>query len=73
MRISHLKNKCLKNLKQSAISDLLLTCNCNINFNGFTILIKNSNSFNLHIKEGKLIARDKPILNTTVRSFPLEL
>ena len=40
MRISHLTNKRLKNVKQSAISDHLLTCDCNINF-------KDSNSINL--------------------------
>ena len=36
--ISHLKNKRLKNVKQSAISDHLLTCDCNIDFDDFTIL-----------------------------------
>ena len=71
--ISHLKNKRLKNVKQSAISDHLLTCDCNINFDDFTILSKDSNNINLLIKESLLISRDKPILNKTVKSFPLEL
>ena len=73
MGISHLTNKRLKNVKQSAISDHVLTCDCNINFNNFTILSKDSNNINLLIKESLLISRDKPILNKTVKSFPLEL
>ena len=70
---SHLTNKRHKNVKQSAISDHLLTCDCNINFDDFTILSKDSNNINLLIKESLLISRDKPILNKTVKSFPLEL
>ena len=35
MEISHLTNKRLENIKQSAISDHLLTCDCNISFNDF--------------------------------------
>ena len=57
----------------SAISDHLLICDCNINFDDFTILSKDSNNINLLIKESLLISRDKPILNKTVKSFPLEL
>ena len=70
MGISHLTNKRLKNVKQS---DHLLTCDCNINFDDFTILSKDSNNINLLIKESLLISHDKPILNKTVKSFPLEL
>ena len=73
MGISHLTNKHLKSVKQSAISDHLLTCDGNINFNDFTILSKDSNDINLLIKESLLISRDKLILNKTVKSFPLEL
>ena len=62
-----------KYLEESAISDHLLTCDCVINFNDFIILSKDSNNFNLLIKESLLIARDEPILNKTVKSFPLEL
>ena len=73
MGTSHLTNKHLKNVKQSAISDHLLTCDCNINFDDFTILSKDSNNINLLIKESLLISHDKPILNKTVKSFPFEL
>ena len=54
MGISPLTNKRLKNVKQSAISDHLLTCDSNINFNNFTILSKDSNNTNLLIKESLL-------------------
>ena len=73
MGISHLKTKRLKIVKQSAISDHVLTCDCNININNFTILSKDSNNINLLIKESLLIVRDKPILNKAVKYFPLEL
>ena len=35
--------------------------------------MKDSNSINLLIKESLLVARDQPILNKRVKSFPLEL
>ena len=73
MWISHLTNKRLENVKQPAFSGYLLTCDCNMNFNDFTILSKDSNNINLLMKESLLISRDKPILNKTVKSFPLEL
>ena len=53
MWISHLTKKCLK--KQLAISDHVVTFDCNINFNDFTILSKNSNNFELLFKESLLI------------------
>ena len=47
MGISHLTNKCLKNVKQLAISDHLLTCNCNIKnlqyIKDFSLFIKRYN------------------------------
>ena len=73
MGFSNLTNKLLKIVKQSAISNHLLTCNCNINFNDFPILSKDSNNFNLLIKESLLIAPDNLILKKNVKSFPLEL
>ena len=72
MGISHLTNERLKNVKQSAISDHVLTCDCNINVNDFTILSEDFNT-SLLIKESLLISRGKPILNKTMKSFPLEL
>ena len=71
--ISNLTGKRLKNVKQSAISDHLLQCNCTINFDHFDILAAESNKFKLLLRESLLIKRDKLILNRTIKSFPLEL
>ena len=73
MGISNLTEKRLKNVKQSAISDHLLQCNCTINFDNFDILAAESNKFKLLLRENLLIKRDKPILNRSIKSFPLEL
>ena len=51
MEISHLTKKHLKNVKKSAILDHLLPCGWNMNFNDSTIWSKDSNNFNLLIKE----------------------
>ena len=72
MGISHLTNKRLKNVKQSATSDHLLTCDCSINFYDFTILSKDSDN-NLLIKRGLLISCHISILNKTIKSCALEL
>ena len=47
MGIPHLPAKRLKNVKQSAISDHLLTCDCKINFDYFIILSKDDNNISL--------------------------
>ena len=73
MGISNLTGKRLKNVKQPAMSDHLLQCNCTINFDNFDILAAESNKFKLLLRESLLIKRDKPILNRTIKSFPLEL
>ena len=58
--------------KQSTISDYLLQCNCSINFDDISILATDYNKFKL-IRESLLVKRGKPILNSTIKSFPLEL
>ena len=73
MGISNLTGKRLKNIMQSAISDHLLQCNCTINFDDFDILAAESNKFKLPLRESLLIKRDRPILNRTIKSFPLEM
>ena len=45
----------------------------NKSFDNFSILLKVSNPFILRLKESLLIARDKPILNKNIYSFPFEL
>ena len=63
MEILHLTNKRLKNVKESAISEFLLTCDCNLNFDDFIILSKDSNNINLLIKESLLISRESFIIS----------
>ena len=58
MGISNLIGKRLKSVKQSAISDHLLECNCSIDFDHFDILAFDTNKFRLLIKESLLIKRD---------------
>ena len=73
MGISNLTSKCVKNVKESAVSDHLLQCNCTIDFDHFDVLASDTNSFRLLIKESLLIKCDKPVLHRTVESFPLKL
>ena len=70
--ISNLTVKRLKCVKQSVISAHLLQCNCAINFDDFTILATDCSKFKLLLRESLLIKREKPILNRTIKSFPLE-
>ena len=73
MGISNLTGKRVKNVKESAISDHLLQCDCKIDFNDFDILASDTNRIRLLIKESLFIKRDKPVLNRTIKSFPLNL
>ena len=57
MGISNLTGKRLKNIKQSAISDHLLQCNCAINVDGFSILAKDCNNFKSLLRESLIIKR----------------
>ena len=70
--ISNLTGKRLKCVKQSAVSDHLLECNCSIDFDHFDILASDASRFKLLIKESLLIKRDHPQLNETIKSFPLK-
>ena len=54
MGISNLTGKHLKRVKQSAVSDQLLECNCSIDFDHFDILASDTNKFRLLIKESLL-------------------
>ena len=73
MGISNLTGKRLKNVKQSAISHHLLQCNCAIKSDDFSILATDCNRFKLLLRESLLIKCGKPILNRTIKLFPLEL
>ena len=73
MGISNLKSKRVKNVKESAVFDHPLQCDCTINLDHLDILASDTNNCRLLIKESLLIKRDKPVLNGTVKSFPLKL
>ena len=60
-------------MKESPVSDDRLQCDCVISFDDFDVLASETNNFGLLIKESLLIKRDKPILNHTIKSFPLKL
>ena len=73
MGISKLNGNHLKCVKQSAVSDHLLECNCSIDFDHFDILASDANKFRLLITESLLIKHDQPQLNKTITSFSLKL
>ena len=58
MGISNLTGKRLKSVKQSAVSDHLLKCNCSVEFDHFDILASDANKFRLLLKESLFIKRD---------------
>ena len=61
MEISNLTEKRVKNVKESAVFDHRLQCDCVISFDDFDIFDYETNNFiRLLIKESLLIKRDKP-------------
>ena len=73
MVISNLTGKRLQCVKETAISDHLLECNCSKDFDHFDILASDANKSRLLLKETLLIKRDQPQFNKTIKSFPLKL
>ena len=73
METSNLTKKRVKNMKEPAVSDHRLQCDCVISFDDFDVLASDTNNFSLLFKESLLIKRDKPILNRTIKPFPLKL
>ena len=71
--ITPLAGKFVETLKKSAIFDHMLLDGRKASFDNFSILLKESNPFQLQLKESLLISREKPILNKNIYSFPLEL
>ena len=60
-------------MKQSAICDHLLQCNCAMNMDDFNNLVVDFNNIKLFLKKSLLIKRCKPILNRTIKPFWLKL
>ena len=59
-------------MKESAVSDHRLQCDCVISFDDCDVLASGTNNFRPLIKESLLIKRDKSILNRTIKSFPFK-
>ena len=57
MGISNLTEKRLKTVKESAVSDHRLQCDCVISFDNFDVLGFETNNFGLFIKENLLTKR----------------
>ena len=68
-----LTGKRVKNPKKSAIFDQILVKDHDASFEDFTILLKENNKFELHLKESIVIKRYKPELNRNIYSYSLEL
>ena len=60
-------------MKDLAVPDHLLQCNCTIDFDHFDILAFNVNKFCLLVKQNLIMKHDNPDLNKTTRSLLLEL
>ena len=73
--ISKLTNRPLKYSKQTttAVRDHLHCCNHNNTPDSFKIIGSARNDYHLKIKESLNILRENPVLNKTVKSFPLYL
>ena len=71
--VTPLTGKQVKNLKKSAIFNHILLNGHDASFESFTILLKENNEYELHLKESILIKRDNPELNRNIYSYPLEL
>ena len=73
MVASNLTEKCIKNAKELAISDQLFQCDSLITLDDFDIFVSDSNNFKLLLYGNLLVKCDKPFLNKTTKSFPLDL
>ena len=71
--ITPVTGKFVKMPKKSAIFDHILLDGHKASFDNFSILLKESNTFKLQLKESLLISRDKPVLSKNIYSFLLEL
>ena len=68
-----LTEKWAKNLKKTAIIDHILLNGYNARFADLTILLKESNKFELHLKKYLLIKGEKLKFNRNIYNYPLDL
>ena len=71
MGVSPLTGKLKAPYGMTAIREHMLSCDHQVSMCDFSILANANNTYHLEIKESLLIARDKLILNNTIRSVPL--
>ena len=70
---SNSTEKCVKKVKESAISGHLLKCSYLIHYNHFDILASAVNKIGLLIKESLPKKQEKPVWNHIIESIPLKL
>ena len=66
-KIANITGKLLKNVKQSAISDHLLQCNCAINFDDFSILA--TDCFKCYIKNERKCSFENALVEKNLFTF----
>ena len=73
--ISHLtgKKRLVQAIQSTSVRDHVLTCQHSPSFDNFEVIEFEPNDFKLTLMESIRINRDKPILNKTIQSLPLEL
>ena len=71
--ITPFTQKRVKNPQKSAIIDHIVLERHNAMYHDFSILTTESNEFKLHLRESLLIKKDKPELNRSCYTHPLEL
>ena len=69
----HFYTRAAEHMGISNLTGKLLQYNCALNFDDFSILATDSNKFKLLLRVSLLIKRGEPILNMSIKSFPLEL
>ena len=69
MGVSNFTGKWLKNMKDLAISNHLLQCNCTIDFDHFDILAFEVSNFRLLLKQSLLVKHYNPDLKQLTPSF----
>ena len=69
MGVSNFTGKWLKNMKDLAISNHLLQCNCTIDFDHFDILTFEVSKFRLLLKQSLLVKHNNPDLKQLTPSF----
>ena len=69
MGVSNFTEKWLKNMKDLAVSNHLLQCNCTIDFDHFDILAFEVSKFRLLLKQSLLVKHNNPDLKQLTPSF----